>query len=119
MTCYVALIFNLSQWWFFDLAAVYRDGTTRVKSASGRRINRRRHIAFENDSALLCSGIGNRNGAQESLCVRMFWRKTNLCACSYLDQLPPILQERFQPEVFLFRFPLGLKMQINPDTPRK
>src|SRR5437762_1456324 len=100
MTCYVALIFNLSQWWFFDLAAVYRDGTTRVKSASGRRINRCRHIAFENDSVLLRSGIGNRNGAQESLCVRMFWRKTNLCACSYFDQLPQIHDTDARGDVF-------------------
>ena len=54
-------------------ADTLRDRATRMETAAGRRIQRRRRIASEDDAlaGLLDIRIGNRHGRQQRLRVRM------------------------------------------------
>jgi len=64
MAGHVATIIDLAQGWLFDFAPIHGDGTPRVESAAGRRIDGRGHVASENDALLFCGGVRNRDSTE-------------------------------------------------------
>ena len=73
-------------------ADTLRDRAARVETAAGRRIQRRRRIASENDAltGLLDIGIGNRHGRQQRLRVRMVRLAVERLPVRDLDHLTQI-----------------------------
>ena len=86
----VSTAFDLPQRRLFDFAAINGDGTPRVESAAGGRIDRRWDIAFQDYSLFLRSGIRNWNSAEERLRVWMCRIGANLLARADLNQLSEI-----------------------------
>ena len=73
-------------------ADTLRDRATRVETAAGRRIQRRRRIASEDDAlaGLLDIRIGNRHGRQQRLRVRMVGLAVERLPVRNLDHLTQI-----------------------------
>src|SRR5262245_17024074 len=58
--------------WLHLTAKRLAVGAARMKSATGWRIHRTGHIAFQNNSLLLSARFRQRHGGKQSPCVRMF-----------------------------------------------
>ena len=62
VTGHIVLVADVTQYRLLFFADRHLVSTTGVEPASGGRVNRRRHIAFEDDAVALVFGVGHRYG---------------------------------------------------------
>src|SRR5262249_19551814 len=71
-------------------AALERERAARMKAASGRRIDRARHVALQHGARPSARGIGERHGGKERPRIGVLARAVELCGGSDLDDLAEI-----------------------------
>ena len=103
MTRSLAAGLKLAQGWNFSFAARHGDGTARMKRATARRMNGRRHVAGENDALALRVGIHDRHRREQRLGVRMFRRATEAPGFARFDDATEIHHEDAVADVFHHR----------------
>jgi hypothetical protein len=75
---------RLTQVWLVHAAFRHRTGASRVKTATGRRRDKARHLA-NNDAVSDAAGIGTRHGVQQRLRVGMLRRSEERILLRKLD----------------------------------
>ena len=73
-----------------DRADLRRVAAARVEAAAGRRRDRARHVALEHDALALRVGIGDRDGREQRLGVRVDRPRVELLGRRELDDLAQV-----------------------------